>query len=88
MEPSGNMTVYLLVKGNIDDPEITYNMGALGGAIGEGLKAQSEELKKAKELEKRFKDLRRDSLMKVHRKNQRIRRRNSLKDGWSSIQKR
>jgi hypothetical protein len=85
VEPKGGITVYLLVKGPIDDPEITYNTGALGGVIGEGLKAQAEELKKAKELENRYKELRRDSLLKVHRKNQRVRRRNSLKEGWNEL---
>ena len=34
-EISGGITVYLLVKGPIDDPEISYDMGALGGKIGE-----------------------------------------------------
>ncbi|MFY0672261.1 MAG: hypothetical protein JXQ87_02575 [Bacteroidia bacterium] len=86
VEPKGGITVYLLVKGPIDDPEIIYNTGALGGVIGEGIKTQTEELKKAKEQEKRYKDLRRDSLLKVHRKNQRVRRRNSLKEGWNELQ--
>lgn len=86
MEPSGGITLYLLVKGDIEDPEITYNMGALGGKLGEGLKNESAALKKARDKEKMLKEMRRDSLTKVHRKNQRIRRRNSLKEGWSDLQ--
>ena len=50
------------------------------------MKNESEALKKAKEQERKLKEMRSDSLLQVHRKNQRIRRRNSIKEGWEELQ--
>lgn len=85
IEPKGGITVYLTVKGPADDPSITYDTDALGGKIGKGISQQAKELIEAKEKEKLYNNSRRDSLMKVHRSAQKLRRRNSLKEGWEGL---
>lgn len=85
VEPKGGITVYLTVKGPADDPVIGYDTDALGGSIGKGISQQAKELLEAKEREKQYNNSRRDSLRKVHRDAQKLRRRNSLREGWEGL---
>lgn len=80
-EPNGGMRVFLKVIGPGDDPKITYNTNALGGKVLEDMKDEVEELRKARERERRLIQSRQDSLSKVHRKMRRQRRRESLWEG-------
>lgn len=80
--PSGKVMVYLLAKGHIDSLDIAYDMGALGGSIGKEVMWQKESIKEALAKERKLKEGRRDSLLQAYVKNQRVRRKNTLKGGW------
>lgn len=75
----GGMQVYLLITGSGDNPDIAYDVMAVGENLGENVKEEIAELEEARKKEQALRARRQDSMAQIHRRMQKLRRKKAYK---------